>query len=164
MYEFAFDQIDRKILSFLQDHGRASNLELAEIANLSPAQCHRRHRRLEELGVIARYETRLNAASLGLRVVAFVHISMEKGHIRDLSKFTDVMVELPEILECYSVSGDYDYVIKVIAPDLESLSQFLMEKLMRLPGVNGVRSSVCLHEIKCTASLPLPRAGIPKTV
>lgn len=156
MYELEFDRIDRKILDHLQDHGRASNLELAQVACLSPAQCHRRHRRLEELGFIARYETRLSPARLGLNVVAFIHVGMEKGHIRDLPKFMQVIAELPEILECYSVTGDFDYVIKVIARDLKSLSQFLMEKLMRLPGVNGVRSSVCLDEIKCSGSLPLP--------
>jgi DNA-binding Lrp family transcriptional regulator len=122
---------------------------------LSPAQCHRRHRRLEEEGFIARYETRLNPARVNLNVVAFVHVAMEKGHIRDLSKFTDVLVGLPEVLECYSVTGDFDYVVKVIARDLKSLSQFLMEKLMRLPGVSSVRSSVCLDEIKCTSALPL---------
>ena len=157
MYDPDFDQIDRKILAHLQGHGRASNLELAEAAGLSPAQCHRRHRRLEEQGFIARYETRLNAARLGLSVVAFIHVAMEKGHIRDMKNFTDVIVDLPEILECYSVTGDFDYVIKVIAHDLKSLSQFLMDKLMRLPGVDGVRSSVCLDEIKCTSSLPLPQ-------
>ena len=156
MFEFDFDRIDRRILGFLQEHGRASNLELAEAAGLSPAQCHRRHRRLEEAGFIAGYETRLHASRIGLNVVAFIHVAMEKGHIRDLPKFTDVIVDLPEILECYSVTGDFDYVIKVIARDLKALSQFLMDKLMRLPGVSGVRSSVCLDEIKCTSSLPLP--------
>ncbi len=156
MHVIDLDQIDRRILGFLQSQGRASNLELAQAVGLSPAQCHRRHRRLEEQGVIARYETRLDPARLGLSVVAFIHVAMEKGHIRDLKKFTDVIVDLPEVLECYSVTGDFDYVIKVIARDLKSLSQFLMDKLMRLPGVNGVRSSVCLDEIKCTSSLPLP--------
>ncbi len=156
MHEIALDQIDRRILGFLQSQGRASNLELAQAVGLSPAQCHRRHRRLEEQGVIARYETRLDPARLGLSVVAFIHVAMEKGHIRDLKKFTDVIVDLPEVLECYSVTGDFDYVIKVIARDLKSLSQFLMDKLMRLPGVNSVRSSVCLDEIKCSSSLPLP--------
>jgi len=156
LYDLDFDRIDRKILGFLQDHGRASNLELAEAASLSPAQSHRRHRRLEEQGFIAGYETRLNAARIGLNVVAFIHVAMEKGHIRDLKSFTDSIVELPEVLECYSVTGDFDYVIKVVARDLKSLSQFLMDKLMRLPGVNSVRSSVCLDEIKCTSALPLP--------
>ena len=156
MYDIEFDRIDRKILGFLQSHGRASNLELAEAASLSPAQSHRRHRRLEEQGFIAGYETRLTAERIGLNVVAFIHVAMEKGHIRDLKSFTDAIVALPEVLECYSVTGDFDYVIKVVARDLKSLSQFLMDKLMRLPGVNSVRSSVCLDEIKCTSALPLP--------
>jgi len=156
LFDSELDRIDRKILGFLQQHGRASNLELAEVAGLSPAQCHRRHHRLEQEGFIARYETRLNSYRVGLNVVAFIHVTMEKGHIRDLSKFTDVIVALPEIQECYSVTGDFDYVVKVITSDLKALSLFLMEKLMRLPGVSGVRSSVCLDEIKCTSSLPLP--------
>ena len=156
MYDLDLDRIDLRILQHLQAHGRASNIELAEAASLSPAQCHRRHRRLEEQGFIARYEARLEPARLQLSVVAFIHIAMEKGHIRELLKFKDLIAEMPEVLECYSVTGDFDYVIKVIARDLKSLSQFLMDKLMRLPGVNGVRSSVCLDEIKCTSALPLP--------
>ncbi|MFT6589349.1 MAG: DNA-binding Lrp family transcriptional regulator [Rhodoferax sp.] len=144
------------MLRHLQAHGRASNLELAEVAQLSPAQSHRRHRRLEELDFISRYEARLNPERLGLSVVAFIHVAMEKGHIREVRKFIDVIADLPEILECYSVTGDFDYVIKVVAQDLSALSRFLMETLMRLPGVNSVRSSVCLDEIKCTSALPLP--------
>jgi Lrp/AsnC family leucine-responsive transcriptional regulator len=152
-----FDRIDLKILRFLQEHGRASNLELAEAISLSASQCHRRHRRLEESGVITGYETRLDAASLGLGVVAFVHVAMEKGHIANLRKFTDAIRGLPEVLECFSVTGDFDYVLKVVARDLKSLSQFLMDTLMGLPGVSNVRSSVCLDQIKSTGSLPLPR-------
>ena len=112
--------------------------------------------RLEEAGFIARYETRLAPARLDLNVVAFILVAMEKGHIRDLSKFTDLVLDMPEVLECYSITGDYDFVIKVIARDLKGLSHFLIDKLMRMPGVDGVRSSVCLEEFKCTNSLPLP--------
>ena len=156
MQDIEFDRIDRKILAYLQDHGRASNLELAEAAGLSPAQCHRRHRRLEEAGFIAGYETRLAPARLDLNVVAFILISMEKGHIRDLSKFTALVANMPEVLECYAITGDYDFVTKVIARDLKGLSNFLIDKLMRMPGVDGVRSIVCLEEFKCSNSLPLP--------
>ena len=156
MQTLDIDGLDCRILEFLQRHGRASNLDLAQAVGLSPAQSHRRHKRLEEDGYIAAYQARLNPGRLGLGVVAFIHVAMEKGHIRDLNKFTAVVVDLPEILECYSVTGDFDYVIKVVAPDLKSLSQFLMDKLMRLPSVNSVRSSVCLDEIKCTSALPLP--------
>jgi Lrp/AsnC family leucine-responsive transcriptional regulator len=156
LYDLDMDRIDRRLLAHLQLNGRASNLELAQAVGLSPAQCHRRHRRLEEKGYIAGYAARLDAVRLNLGVVAFIDVAMEKGHIRDLKKFTDVIVDLPEILECYSVTGDFDYVIKVVARDLKSLSTFLMEKLMRLPGVNSVRSSICLDELKCTTALPLP--------
>jgi Lrp/AsnC family leucine-responsive transcriptional regulator len=156
LYDLDLDRIDMRLLAHLQSAGRASNLELAQAVGLSPAQCHRRHRRLEEKGYIAGYAARLDAVRLSLGVVAFIDVAMEKGHIRDLKKFTDVIVDLPEILECYSVTGDFDYVIKVVARDLKSLSTFLMEKLMRLPGVNSVRSSICLDELKCTTALPLP--------
>jgi Lrp/AsnC family transcriptional regulator, leucine-responsive regulatory protein len=156
LHEIALNLIDRKILAFLQENGRASNLDLAKAVGLSPAQCHRRHKNLEDMGLIARYETRLNAERLGLRVVAFIHVAMEKGHQRELPKFTDVIVGLPQVVECYSVTGDFDYVIKVFASDLKSLSEFLMNQLMNLPGVSGMRSSVCLNEVKCTSALPLP--------
>lgn len=156
MYDLDLDRTDRRILSHLQLHGRASNLELAEAAALSPAQCNRRHRRLEDQGYIARYEARLQPARLGLHVTAFIDVAMEKGHIRQIDKFKDVVAEMPEVLECYAVTGDFDYVVKVIARDLKSLSNFLMDNLMRLPGVSSVRSSVCLDEIKCTSALPIP--------
>lgn len=156
MHDLDLDRIDRRILEHLQGHARASNLELAEAAALSPAQCHRRHRRLEEAGLVSRYETRLNAARLGLTVVAFIHVSMERGHIRELQKFKDLMASLVEVQECYSVTGDFDYMLKVVARDLPALSRFLMDTLMRLPGVAAVRSSVCMDEIKCTSALPLP--------
>jgi DNA-binding Lrp family transcriptional regulator len=156
LYDLDLDRIDRRILAYLQEHGRATNLEVAAAVSLSAAQCLRRHRRLEEQDYIARYETRLNPARLGLTVVAFIHVAMEKGHLRELPKFNELIVGMPEVLECYSVTGDFDYVIKVIARDLKALSQFLMERLMHLPGVTSVRSSVCLDEVKCTSALPLP--------
>jgi len=155
VYELDLDRIDRRILEHLQGHARASNLELAEAAGLSPAQCHRRHKRLEEAGYVNRYETRLNAARIGLTVVAFIHVAMERGHVRELQKFKDLLASLDEVQECYSVTGDFDYVLKVVARDLPALSRFLMDTLMRLPGVASVRSSVCMEEIKCTSALPL---------
>ncbi len=156
VHDLDLDRIDRRILGHLQGHARASNIELAEAVGLSPAQSHRRHRRLEEAGFVARYETRLNAARMGLTVVAFIHVSMERGHVRELQKFKDLLAGLDEVQECYAVTGDFDYVLKVVARDLPALSRFLMDTLMRLPGVAAVRSSVCMEEIKCTSALPLP--------
>jgi DNA-binding Lrp family transcriptional regulator len=149
------DQTDRRILAHLQAHGRATNLELAEAVHLSPAQCNRRHRRLEDRGVVKRYEARLDATQVGLGVLAFVHVTMERGHIREVVKFRDVVSSLAQVQECYAVTGDFDYVLKVVARDLKALSDFLLGTLAQLPGVNGVRSSVCLDEVKCTSALPL---------
>ncbi len=156
MQNIELDRTDLRMLAFLQQHGRASNLELAEAVSLSTSQCHRRHRRLEQIGVITGYETRLDATQLGLGVTAFVHVSMEKGHMANLRKFTDAIRALPEVLECFSVTGDFDYVLKVMARDLKALSKFLMDTVMALPSVDNVRSSVCLDQIKQTGALPLP--------
>ena len=155
MPSLTLDAVDRRILDHLQTHARATTLELAEAAHLSPAQCNRRHRRLEEAGLITRYETRLDAPALGLHVVAFVNVVMERGHIRELGKFKALVGDLAQIQECYAVTGDSDYVLKVVARDLKSLSDFLMDTLMRTPGVQTVRSTVCLDEVKCTGALPL---------
>lgn len=149
------DPVDRRILDALQRNARATTLELAAAAHLSPAQCNRRHRRLEDAGVVARYETRLSPAALSLTVVAFVNVVMERGHIRELGAFKALVGDNAQIQECYAVTGDSDYVLKVVARDLKSLSDFLMDTLMRTPGVQAVRSTVCLDEIKCTSALPL---------
>lgn len=149
------DRIDLRLLNALQGNGRATNLELAEAVNLSPAQTLRRHRRLEEVGLIKRYETRLDPASLGLNVVAFIQVTMERGHIRELGRFVKLISELPQVLECFSVTGDIDYMLKVVEKDLKSLSSFLLDTLMRTPGVSTVHSIVCLDEVKSTSSLPL---------
>jgi DNA-binding Lrp family transcriptional regulator len=155
MPSLTLDAVDRRILNHLQTHARATTLELAEAAHLSPAQCNRRHRRLEEAGLITRYETRLDAPALGLHVVAFVNVTMERGHIRELGKFKALVGDLAQIQECYAVTGDSDYVLKVVARDLKHLSDFLLRTLAQLPGVNAVQSSVCLDEVKCTGALPL---------
>lgn len=155
MQTIDFDRIDMRLLEILQSQGRISNLELAEAINLSPAQTLRRHRRLEEMGVIKRYETRLDAQMLGFGVVAFIQVTMERGHVRDLSKFKRMISELSEVQECFVVTGDIDYMLKVVAHDLKALSEFLLATLMRIPGVSGVKSSVCLDEIKCTSAVPL---------
>jgi Lrp/AsnC family transcriptional regulator, leucine-responsive regulatory protein len=155
VHAIEIDRVDMRLLQILQSQGRISNLELAAAIKLSPAQTLRRHRRLEEIGVIKRYETRLDAQVLGLGVVAFIQVTMERGHVRDLAKFKAMVAELAEIQECFAVTGDIDYMLKVVARDLKALSEFLLDTLMRMPGVSGVKSSVCLDELKCTIAVPL---------
>lgn len=149
------DAIDQRILACLQQRGRISNLELAAEVHLSPAQCQRRHRRLEEQGVIRGYEARLAPEALGLGVVAFVQVSMERGHFRELARFRSTVAGMAQVQECWAVTGDADYMMKVVARDLKTLSDFLFKSLAQLPGVSAVRSSVCLDEVKCTGALPV---------
>lgn len=155
MAKIELDRLDIRLLGALQENGRATNLELSEVIKLSTAQTLRRHRRLEEAGLIKRYETRLDPAGLGLGVTAFIHVTMERGHIRELSKFIKLVGDLPQVLECFSVTGEIDYMLKVVERDLKSLSSFLLDTLMRIPGVSSVHSTVCLDEIKSTSALPL---------
>ena len=149
------DATDKRILRTLQTQGRISNLELAQAVHLSPAQANRRHRRLEAMGLIQAYEARLDAAALGLSVRAFVHVTMAPAHAQSLEAFRQRIVDLDAVLECHAVSGDFDYVLKVVAADLKALSELIMGTIMALPGVQSVRSTVCLDELKATTALPL---------
>jgi DNA-binding Lrp family transcriptional regulator len=149
------DAIDRKILFELQASGRASNVELAAAIHLSAPQCFRRTRALEERGVIRGYMARVDAEALGLGVTAYVSVSIagdQFGRVRDIER---EIAAYPQILECHAVSGDYDYLLKVVARDLKSLSQFLTDRLMQTPGVDDVRSMICLEEIKPASPLPV---------
>ena len=149
------DEIDRKILRALQDEGRATNVDLAAKVHLSAPQCYRRVRALEEGGVIRGYAARVDAEALGLMVTAYVSVSIagdQFGRVRDIEA---QIRAYPQILECQSVSGDYDYLLKVVAHDLKSLSTFLTDRLMQVAGIDDVRSMICLEEIKPPSPLPV---------
>lgn len=151
-----FDRYDRILLQTLQSKGRASNVELSEQVNLSPPQCYRRVQRLEQEGVIRGYSAQVDAAALGLGVTAFVNLNIAREQFKQVRELEKAIRKFPEILECYTISGDFDYLLKVVAVDLKSLSSFLTDRLMQVPGVAGVRSMVCLEEIKPASPLPLP--------
>jgi Lrp/AsnC family leucine-responsive transcriptional regulator len=151
------DRYDSILLETLQKNGRASNVELSEAASLSPPQCYRRVKQLEKEGVIRGYAAQVDPAAIGLDVVAFVSINIDREQFKQVRELEKAIKQFPEILECYTISGDFDYLLKVIAQDLKSLSAFLTDRLMQVPGVSGVRSMVCLEEIKQAS--PLPIAG-----
>ncbi len=152
------DRYDKVLLEMLQNDGRASNVELSAAANLSPPQCYRRVRRLETAGYIRGYVARLDPAALGLGVTAFVNLNLDRDQSRQARQVEQTIRQFPEIIECYTISGDFDYMLKVVAADLKSLSNFLTDRLMQVPGVAGVRSTVCLEEIKPASGLPLKHA------
>lgn len=150
------DRYDRILLRTLQSKGRASNVELSEQVNLSAPQCYRRVQRLETEGVIRGYAAQVEPAAIGLGVTAFVSLNIAREQFTQVRKLEKAIRAFPEILECYTISGDFDYLLKVVASDLKSLSGFLTDRLMQVPGVAGVKSMVCLEEIKPPSPLPLP--------
>jgi Lrp/AsnC family transcriptional regulator, leucine-responsive regulatory protein len=153
------DRYDRILLTALQENGRASNVQLSEQANLSPPQCYRRVRRLEADGIIRGYAAQVAPAAIGLGVVAFVSLTLDREQFKQVRQLEKAIRQFPEILECYTISGNFDYLLKVVATDLKSFSNFLTDRLMQVPGVSGVRSMVCLEEIKPPGSLPLNHLG-----
>lgn len=152
------DRYDRIILTTLQENGRASNVELSDKASLSPPQCYRRVRRLENDGIVRGYMAQVDPSAIGLGVVAFVSLNLDREQFKQVRTMEKAIRQFPEILECYTISGDFDYLLKVVATDLKSLSSFLTDRLMQVPGVSGVRSMVCLEEIKPPSPLPLAAA------
>jgi Lrp/AsnC family leucine-responsive transcriptional regulator len=153
--ENIMDKIDKKILELLQEDGRTSNVELGENIHLSAPQCLRRVRALEEQGVIRRYAALVAPSAVGLGVVAFVALSLDRDQFKQVREVEKVIKAFPEIIECFTISGDFDYMLKVVSHDLKSLSHFLTDRLMQVPGVAGVRSMICLEEVKPLSSLPI---------
>ena len=149
------DAIDRKILEAVQGDGRISNVDLAARIHLSAPQCFRRVRSLEERGVIRGYRADIAPEAIGFAVTAYVSVSIGGD---DFGRVREIEAEIrafPQILECYSVSGEDDYLLKVVAHDLKSLSTFLTDRLMQVPGIDDVRSMIALEEIKPASPLPV---------
>ncbi len=149
------DAIDRKILEAVQADGRISNVDLAARIHLSAPQCFRRVRSLEERGIIRGYRADVDPEAIGFTVTAYVSVSIGGD---DFGRVREIEAEIrafPQILECYSVSGEDDYLLKVVARDLKSLSTFLTDQLMQVPGIDDVRSMICLEEIKPPSPLPV---------
>ncbi|WP_162040021.1 Lrp/AsnC family transcriptional regulator [Undibacterium sp. YM2] len=149
------DVYDRSILRYLQQDGRMSNLSLAERIHLSAPQTLRRVRALEEKGVIRAYVAQVAPEALGLGVMAFVNLSLDREQFRNVREVERQLKAFPEIIECHTISGDFDYILKVVASDLKSLSQFLTDTLMQVPGVASLRSMICMEEIKPVSGLPI---------
>jgi len=149
------DVIYRKILAELQRNGRATNVELAERVHLSPAQCYRRQKRLEETGLVRKYVAELDAGKLGFTVTAFVSVTIANGPYKQPQRFQHAIAGIPEIQECHTVTGEADYLLKVVAPDLKAFSGFLMERLTKLFDITNTTSMVSLEELKQTSALPI---------
>ncbi|NIB44332.1 Lrp/AsnC family transcriptional regulator [Pseudomaricurvus alkylphenolicus] len=150
------DRYDRQILEVLQNDARLSNQDLADRIGLSPSPCLRRVKRLEEIGLINGYRAMLNARSLGLKLMAFIHISMDRHTPDRFELFESHVLELPEVLECHLITGqDADYMLKVIVEDMDEFQRLLLEQITRIDGVTGVNSSFVLKSPANRTALPI---------
>jgi Lrp/AsnC family leucine-responsive transcriptional regulator len=149
------DAIDLRILGALQENARIANTELAAAVGLSPAPCLRRVRALEERGVIRKHVTLVSPAAVGLPVSVFVSISLERQVEEALKRFERVILARPEVMECYLMTGDADYLLRVVCADLGAYERFVLDHLTKVPGVSSIRSSFALKQVKYSTALPL---------
>ncbi|MFT6286815.1 MAG: Lrp/AsnC family leucine-responsive transcriptional regulator [Halieaceae bacterium] len=150
------DRTDRRILQAMQLNGRISNLELADAVGLSPTPCSRRVKRLEDSGLIRKHVTLLNQSMLGLKLTAWISISMDRHTPERFEEFEEQIGKYPEVMECAVVTGQSaDYLIKAVVPDMEYYERFLLGKLTRIAGVTGVHSSFELRRVVQNTALPL---------
>jgi Lrp/AsnC family leucine-responsive transcriptional regulator len=151
----SLDAIDRKILGVLQADGRTTMQDLADQVGLSISPCHRRVKLLEQRGVITRYMALVDQKSLGLHVSVFISIKLVRQKEEDLERFAKAISSWEEVLECYLMTGNRDYLLRVVAADLASYEIFLKTKLTRLDGIASIESSFALSQVKYTIALPV---------
>lgn len=155
MPQVPLDGIDIRILTQLQRNGRISNVELARAVGLSPSPCLRRVRDLEQSGVIDRYAAVLDQRKAGLDLSVFVQVTLERQIERALETFERAVADRPEVMECYLMTGDSDYLLRVVVADVTAYEQFLKNHLTRIPGVASIKSSFALNRVKYETALPL---------
>ena len=153
---YSFDSTDRRILQVIQENARISNTELADRIGLSPSPCWRRVRTLEDNGVIERYVTLVNAKAVGLTITVFATVALEKQVESALESFEKAVMERPEVMECNLMTGEFDYLLRVVVPDLAAYERFLMDHLTRIKGIASIKSSFSLKQVSYKTALPLP--------
>jgi len=151
----AIDKVDTGILDRLQRDGRLSNAKLAEQLSLSETPCWRRLKRLEEQGVIEGYQANLNRRKLGFGVMAFVQLFCTQHDEAVTATFENIILACPNVLACHNTTGEADYLLQVVARDLDDYSRFVEKVLRKLPGVSSIRSNLSLRELKASNRLPI---------
>lgn len=149
------DGFDRKILALLQEDARLTNSDLSERVNLSPSQCSRRRQRLEEEGLIRGYRAVLDRDRLGFPLVNIVSVTLATHNRDNARRFAELVQRLPEVQEAHALTGEMDYILKVVTPDLRSLADFVNEVLLPHESVQHVKTSIVLQTLKETNALPL---------
>ena len=157
------DNIDRRIVAALQAEGRLPIVDLADKVGLSPTPCQRRVKRLEEEGVIVRYAALVSPPALGLNLQALVQVTLDDHSEKTVEAFEAAIRARPEVVACYAVTGDMDFLLHVLAPDLASFSDFALKALLRMPGVRDTRSSFIMQAVKSDlAWAPMPQEPAPQ--
>jgi Lrp/AsnC family leucine-responsive transcriptional regulator len=153
--QHALDATDRRILEILQRDAKLTNVELAARVHLSPSPCLARVRALERAGVIQRYVTLLDPLRLGKAVSVFIQVRLEQQVERTLKNFEAAVASWPEVMECYLMTGDSDYLLRVVVADIPALERFILDRLTTIKGVANIRSSFALKQVKYETALPL---------
>ena len=149
------DRYDKLILDALQKDGRISNVQLANLVSLSESACLRRVRALEMSGMIDRYAALVSQAKVGLSGNVFVHIGLQREEESELAAFEDAVRNIPEVMECYLMTGEFDYLLRVVVSDMADFERLHRDALTRLPGVARVNSSVTIRTVQKKTELPL---------
>lgn len=149
------DRLDARILAELQKDGRSSVVELSERVGLTGTPCARRVKQLEQGGVILGYAAILDPVRLGLNVQAFVQVKLERHTDENVDQFRRKLAAFEQVVSCFATTGEYDFVLQVVAPDLEALSALVLKKLLNIPAVRDVHSSIVLETIKRSTHVPL---------
>jgi DNA-binding Lrp family transcriptional regulator len=153
------DEIDLQILHALQSNARLTNVALAKRVHLSPSPCLARVRELERRGVIGRYVALVDPVAVGLGLSVFIQIRLERQVEETLIRFETAIAQFPEIVECYLMTGDSDYLLRVVVPDVPALQEFVISGLTRITGVASIRSSFALRQVKYDTALPVLPSG-----
>jgi len=157
--QFSLDAIDRRILAALQEDASLTNVDLADKVGLSPSPCLARVRALEQAGVILKRVALLDPLKLGASISVFIRVALEKQTEAVLDRFESAMARFPEVMECYLMTGDSDYLLRVVVPDILALQDFIVGRLSKTAGVANIRSSFALKQVKYKTALPLNEAA-----
>ena len=149
------DKTDLRLLKILQENGRISIKELAQRVHLSPTPVFDRVRRLESSGVIERYTTVLNAAKLGQGFLVFCSVKLRRMGKDIANDFVERIKDIPEVAECYNISGEFDYLLKIYAPDMQYYNEFCINVLGTIESLGSIQSSFVMNPVKTSVGLPL---------
>ena len=153
--EMTLDETDKLILRLLQADGRLSNLDLARQINLSPPATHARLRQLEKEGYIRKFTTLVDREKAGFDLLCFIHVALQMHQLEQVDNFRNMMRQIPEVLECHHITGEYDYLLKVVLHTRKDLERFVVDRITPIHGIARIHTNLALTEVKSTTELPL---------